>query len=310
MAKNKSDPYCDVFIKNNKTAEPEYIGSTERQGRKNDVIWAELIPFDYIIGNSILVFKIMDFDRGKKDDYLGECEQKAGDIARAGNPVVCSLTEQTEREDTAVLVIVANEMPGLHGKFIEMHFSAKNLPFQIPSLSPYLRFIHIHNDPKKNEMIKTEVVKTKPYKWSRFPIWKPILISVSSFGHNHSDIIRIDCYDSEIGSDHLIGSCLTTIAKISIGAQGFPLLNDKQKKIGELILTELNIISFWDYYNDGYTVQILFFVDLTKSNTHKKLLHHERNEEKTPYHVAFEAIGHASEQLNPKTKYQLYGKLN
>lgn len=303
VAENKSDPFCEVWIQENPTEQFKLVGTTEKQKRKIDVQWNDKIAIDYFIGNSKLKFVIWDHDRVKKNDYLGQFEVDSNDVV-AVEQLTGRLIEADMRESDATIIIVVNELPGLDGKFIEMHFKAKNLEFTRIPLSPYLKFVHKHK----------KVIKTKPVNYTRFPTWKPILISASSFGKNHDGEITIELRDRRIGTDPLIAFCNTTINRIAKGPQQFPLKNDKHQESGKLILTEFHQISFMDYYPD-LTVPIIFFADLTESNVNhgftKEPLHFNRTAgRETPYHKAMENTAHAIKELNRNNNFEFYGKLN
>lgn len=211
-------PYCIAYTKERLQDEWREIGRTENMFNTVDPKWIDSVD---VHCNSLteqhLMFEVLDSDCNGSSKFLGAFETTVEElIPFLFEEFVARLEGPSKRVDYGEIVIVTGIMSGCR-QFIDISFSAQNLKklSWFHKNCPFLVINRLNSDGTFSVIATTDIAQE-----TQNPIWDTVRMRASSLCRSNLDhVIRIDCFDYRTrGHQKLIGSCLTSIRKLSYSA--------------------------------------------------------------------------------------------
>lgn len=317
---SKSDPFCVVLMKEPWQDRYFEIGRTEIIYDNLNPEWAK----KFVLSYNFETVQKMKFDVWDKDpdgqDFLGTYETTLADIVSfSGRQFNGNLTGIPGRV-CGQIIIVTEEVASCK-QTMRVKFSGKDLTklSWFVSNDPFLVISRANEDGSFSVVHRTETVN-----WTQNPIWKPILMRVTTLCNGDYDrSIKIDCYDyRSSGSHKLIGTCHTSLRMLSQNNEKhLPLVNPSKQlsnrsytNSGMLEVISIDIIeevTFLDYIRGGTQMHFAVAIDFTASNgapTDPNSLHYLDMHRPNCYEIALKSVGEIIEHYDSSKLYPGFGK--
>ncbi|CAG9530690.1 unnamed protein product [Cercopithifilaria johnstoni] len=240
----------------------------------------------------LMKIEIRDFSIGAAlkntvGNVIGSCIFKLDELIGAfGTQLQLPLSTKTSVITTSVgqlqtvpqgmycgMILVSARLPEKAAPVI-LQFSGKNLKKKdkfFDETSVFFMIYKIENDGTKTELYRSEAIREHSH-----PIWRPFNLHLRKIADHRNRLLEIDVlYRDEMNKTGMIGSFLTTYAKMKYGAgveNVYNLIDPKKKlKKGylnsgtmELIkFSDVSFYSFLDYITSGTQLHLAVAVDFS-----------------------------------------------
>ena len=266
-----SDPFITLYQKEG--ASYRKIGQTEVKQNNNNPKFDKVFQMQYRFEEEqILKFVCEDHDRVGKNDYIGDCQVRLGELASSGEQVEFDLKH--EGKSRGKIKLCAEEISGVKAKIIfTVQCQKLDKKDFFGKSDPYFEIRKIREDKHPVVVYTSEVFKN-----TLNPLFKSFEIGMFLLSSGDTNTpLRFDIFDWNLNSDpDPIGSFTTSLAEIGRGKEFQIIHQEKQRKKGAkyknsgvfqfLEVKTVPIHTFVEYLKGGLQIQLMVAIDYTGSN--------------------------------------------
>ena len=268
---SQSDPFITLYQKEGKSYRK--IGQTEVKKNNSNPKFEKIFQMQYHFEEEqLLKFVCEDYDRVGKNDFIGECQVRLGELASSGEQMEFELKH--EGKTRGKIKLCAEEISGLKSRIIftiqcqkldKMDFFGKS--------DPFFEIRKIREDKHSVVVYKSEVIKnTLNPTFRTFEIGMFLLCS----GDTNTPL-KFDIFDwNQNSAPDTIGTFTTSLAEIERGREFHIINQEKQRKKGAkyknsgifqfLDIKTVPVHTFVEHLKGGLQIQLMVAIDYTGSN--------------------------------------------
>uniref|UniRef100_A0A7S3PIB1 C2 domain-containing protein n=2 Tax=Aplanochytrium stocchinoi TaxID=215587 RepID=A0A7S3PIB1_9STRA len=278
--KSETDPFCIVYMRNNRNTKWLEYGRTEvvRDSANPDFVKQFVIDYHFEELQEVRV-DMFDEDKYTKPDYVGSCEFTVGQLMGSRGQTLKLDLSNPKRKRQQSLLIARAEVVAVNSDILNLTVFGKGLDNKDGWFGKSDPFLQIERSREGNEWVavyKTEVVRD-----NLNPKWQPLSLSMQKLcnGDVHRPI-RFIVYDWEKSGKHqFIGQFTTTVDRILAYKENKPyeVINEarrmkKGKKYvnsGTIQMENVQLekgYTLLEYIRGGMQISMITVVDFTGSN--------------------------------------------
>jgi len=320
----KSDPYCQVWLKNDERSPWVNIDKTETIQNELDPVFSTPITIDYFFEKTQEIrFEVWDEDPSNSEAQ-GMHTTKVGSLVGAKNQTYIAKLSLKGKDKKRGEIIVKTDSIKESNMSVKMGVRAKGLKSKkrmkvFKSNHPFLvikRCVN-HHDSSHENALKVFTSETKDKTLD--PSWKTINMRLQNLCNSDIDlplIYEIWSYDDD-GDHKLYGRVQTTVRKIQEHAgKPFDVIKKKGEPYGELYFSQFDtyqVPTMVDYLRSGWVISLSVAIDFTASNgelSDPESLHYiDPNDpnKMTAYEQAILQVGGVLESYDHDRQFPVFG---
>ena len=273
----KSDPWCIVFIKNDKRSDWTYVGKTEIVKESLNPDWAKSFVIDYYFEkNQEIRFEVYDEDDSRREEQ-GNHTTTVSALIGAKNQTYAGDLTQAKKSGNRGTIIVKTDSVKDSNKWAILTVQVRDLiPMQNclwgVSDDPFLIIKRCHTMDQEENVDAVKVHETDPQNENTSPLWhiKDLRIqSLCNSDPNLPILFEVWNYNSD-GNHKKYGSIQTTLQGLQTKQQKtYTIADHENLASGTMDFTQFLVIekpSMMDYLRSGWLISLSVAIDFTASN--------------------------------------------